>query len=102
MPCGACGGSSDREPCPMIRFLTGRLASMIVVLLVLAAAVFALQRLSKTDPVRASIGVRATDEQIAAKRHELGLDRALPIQFALYVKGLLGGDMGQSLRTRRP
>jgi peptide/nickel transport system permease protein len=86
----------------MIRFSLGRLSSMLIVLLVLAAAVFTLQRLSKTDPVRASIGLRASKEQVAQIRHELGLDRSVFVQYVLYVKGLLHGDMGRSLRTKRP
>jgi peptide/nickel transport system permease protein len=86
----------------MASFLLKRLGSMIVILLVLSAVVFVLQRLTPTDPVHAMLGANASKAQIAAERHKRGYDRPLPVQYVRYVGGLLRGDMQDSLRTRRP
>lgn len=86
----------------MAGFLAKRLASMVLILVVLAGAVFVLQRLTPTDPVHAMLGANAKPEQIAAEKHKRGYDRPLPVQFVRYVGGLLHGDMQDSLRTRRP
>jgi peptide/nickel transport system permease protein len=39
---------------------------------------------------------------VARERHRLGLDQPLPAQYLAYVEGALHGDLGESLRTRRP
>src|SRR5256712_13281346 len=54
------------------------------------------------DPVAAALGDHATDQQIAAFRAEYQLDRPLPEQYLTYVVGLVHGDLGRSIRTRRP
>ena len=86
----------------MVAFILKRLASMVVILLVLAGVVFALQRVTPTDPVHAMLGANASKATIAAERHKLGYDQPLVSQYIDYVRGLLHGDMKMSLRTRRP
>lgn len=86
----------------MWRFTVRRLGSALVVLLLLSLVMFGLQHTSKADPVRAKLGIGATPATIAAKRHELGLDRPLPVQYADYVKNALTGNFGESIRTNRP
>ena len=86
----------------MTGFLARRLASMVLILLVLAGVVFTLQHLTPTDPVHAMLGANASKEQIAAQNHKLGYDKPLPQQYVSYVGDLLHGDMQMSLRTRRP
>jgi peptide/nickel transport system permease protein len=79
-----------------------RLGAMVVILLVLSASIFLLQKLSRTDPVHAYLGANASKEAIAAESKKLGYDRPLIAQYTHYVRGVLTGDLGQSLRTRRP
>lgn len=86
----------------MIRVVAKRILAMIVILLILSAVVFILQKLSKTDPVHAYLGANASKAAIARESHILGYDRPLLDQYLHYIKGLLTGDLGQSLRTRRP
>jgi len=43
-----------------------------------------------------------TPETVAAIERDLGLDRPLPEQYALYIGRVLQGDLGRSLRSRRP
>jgi peptide/nickel transport system permease protein len=86
----------------MIRFVLGRLSSMVVVLLVLAFIVLCLQRYTPADPVRVKIGANASKEVVARERARLGYDDPLPVQYVNYVKDLVRGDLQDSLRTRRP
>jgi len=86
----------------MLRFVLQRTASALLLLALLSLIVFVLQAIAPGDPVRASLGASASAEAVAAKRKELGLDDALPARYLRYSLGLLQGDLGQSLRTRRP
>lgn len=86
----------------MIKVIGKRLLAMVAILLVLSASVFILQKMSRTDPVHAYLGANASKQAIARESHILGYDRPLIDQYLHYVKGLLTGDLGQSLRTRRP
>jgi peptide/nickel transport system permease protein len=86
----------------MLSFTLRRVASMIGVILVLIAAVFVLQQLSPTDPVRAKLGPNATNAIVAAERKRLGYDDALPVQYVRYVGDALSGNLQVSLRTGQP
>jgi peptide/nickel transport system permease protein len=86
----------------MIWVIVRRLAAMVVILLVLSASIFFLQKLSRTDPVHAYLGANASKEAIARESKILGYDRPLAVQYAHYVRGAVTGDLGVSLRTRRP
>jgi peptide/nickel transport system permease protein len=79
-----------------------RLAAMVVIILVLTAVMFLLQKVSPLDPVRAMVGQNASVAAVAAQRHALGLDQPLPTQYWHSLVGLVHGDLGMSYRTRRP
>ncbi|WP_205318835.1 ABC transporter permease [Rhodococcus sp. AQ5-07] len=49
--------------------------------------------------VRQSLGETATDEQVAARVAQLGLDRSVVLQYLEWLKGLLSGDLGASFAT---
>jgi len=53
-------------------------------------------RLTPGDPAAILAGDAASSEQIAAIRASLGLDRSLPVQFAIWLGNLLQGELGQS------
>jgi peptide/nickel transport system permease protein len=86
----------------MLSFTLRRLGSMLVVILVLIAAVFVLQRLSPTDPVRAKLGPSATNAIVAAERKRLGYDDPLPVQYVRYVGDAVTGNLQVSLRSGQP
>lgn len=86
----------------MTSLVAKRLAAMVAVLLALAVAMFALQKVSPLDPVHAMLGPGASPQAVAAQRHQLGLDRPVPAQFLDYLGGIFRGDLGSSYRTRRP
>ncbi|MFI1584268.1 ABC transporter permease [Embleya sp. NPDC020630] len=82
----------------MITFLTRRLISAVALLLVVSALTFFLMDLLP-DPGRGILGVSATDEQLAAKREELGLDRPVVPRYLDWLWAALRGDLGTSWTT---
>ncbi|MHB8732427.1 MAG: ABC transporter permease [bacterium] len=86
----------------MLSYLTGRLAALLPVLLVVAVMVFMLIHVTPGDPARVLLGQDATTEQVAALRHDLGLDRPLPLQFALWIGRAVRGDLGLSFFLHLP
>jgi len=54
------------------------------------------------DPVTLALGPKATSQQRAAFREKMGMDKPLIIQYTIYLKQILHGDLGVSLRTKRP
>jgi peptide/nickel transport system permease protein len=75
---------------------------MVVILIALAAVIFYLQKISPLDPVHAQLGGQASAGAVAARRHQLGLDKPVTAQFWQYLTNLVHGDLGTSFRTRRP
>lgn len=73
---------------------------MAFVLAGIVVVTFLMVRIIPSDPARLYLGSgHVSADQVANARHELGLDRSLPWQFYDYVKSLLAGDWGDSLRT---
>jgi len=85
----------------MLTFLARRLVLLVVVLVGLSALTFTLSHLVPTDPARAALGFDASPDMVSQYRREMGLDRALPTQYARYVGNLLAGNLGVSIMTRR-
>jgi ABC-type dipeptide/oligopeptide/nickel transport system permease component len=54
------------------------------------------------DPAVLMLGPTATPEAIASLRAKMGLDQPIPVQFVIYVKALVHGDLGTSWQTTRP
>jgi peptide/nickel transport system permease protein len=86
----------------LTRFVVQRVASVIVVVLVLALVMFVLQRVTPVDPVRAKLGSNASKAAVAAERKRLGYDQPLLVQYVDYLGDLAHGNLQESLRTRRP
>ncbi|RIK35355.1 MAG: peptide ABC transporter permease [Chloroflexi bacterium] len=86
----------------MLRFVVRRIAGLILVMAGVSIITFVLAHLVPVDPAAAALGQNARDEQIAAYRQQLGLDRPVAEQYLTYVGRLLRGDLGTSIRTRRP
>jgi peptide/nickel transport system permease protein len=76
--------------------------SVATTLLGLLLVTFVISRLLPADPVLAIVGDHASETTIAAAREKLGLDKPIPIQFAIYLADILRGDFGQSVRTGKP
>jgi peptide/nickel transport system permease protein len=77
------------------------LTSVPVTLFGLVLVTFLIGRAMPIDPVIAIAGDHAPPDVIARVRTELALDRPLPVQFAIYCRNLLEGDLGHSVMTSR-
>jgi len=86
----------------MLVFLVRRLLATIPVLVIVAVIVFLGTRLAPGDPAAAIVGNSGTSEDIARVRIELGLDRPLPVQFGIWTKNLLNGELGRSYYMQQP
>lgn len=80
-----------------LRRLAARIGALLASLLIALTMAFALGRLSG-DPTATILGPLAPQEQRDALRHELGLDLPLLEQYWNYLKGIVTGDLGQSLQ----
>ncbi len=86
----------------MIRYISGRIAMMIPVLLGVILVTFTMMYLSPGEPARFVLGDMATEEDIAIFNEENGLNDPFIVQFASYVKNALTGDFGISYTTKQP
>ncbi|MCC6501358.1 MAG: ABC transporter permease [Anaerolineales bacterium] len=86
----------------MTTYILRRIFLSIPVLIGILFATFALARLIPSDPCRAMLGEKATDEVCDQflKRH--GLDKPIPVQFVVYMGEILKGDFGRSFRFSLP
>lgn len=90
----------------MTGYVARRLASWVPVLLLSSVLVFAMMRILPGDPIDVMFpaGTQAllTSEARAELNRELGLDRSLPRQYVAWLRTLGSGELGTSLRYRRP
>lgn len=88
----------------MVQFILRRVLLMIPVLLGVSLVTFIIIRSIPGDPVQVLLGAdrRTTPEQIEAIRHAYGLDQSLPMQYIKWLGHVITGDLGNSLRTKRP
>jgi ABC-type dipeptide/oligopeptide/nickel transport system permease component len=73
-----------------------------IVLLNVSIVIFVLVRIVPGDPARLMLGMEASDDAVRAARTQFGFDRPLYIQYVQFVGGVVRGDLGQSVRFRRP
>jgi peptide/nickel transport system permease protein len=78
-----------------------RLLAAIPILLIVSALLFCVLRLLPVDPAAMSLPPNATTEEIAAQRRDMGLDKPLPQQYLIWLRGALRGDFGRSIALRR-
>ena len=86
----------------MIRFTFRRLLVSIPVLFGVVAIVFVLARIVPGDPCVAALGERASPSACFQFRERFGLNEPIPVQFALYLRDVLTGNFGESVRTGQP
>lgn len=86
----------------MIRYVFGRLTSLIISLIIASIVIFAVIEVIPGDPAAFMLGVNARPDTIAALRAEMGLDQPLITRYLDWVFGLLRGDFGQSWTYKTP
>ncbi|HLZ27845.1 MAG TPA: ABC transporter permease [Chloroflexota bacterium] len=86
----------------MTQYILRRLLQLPIILFGVSVLVFLVLHLVPGNPALAIAGADAPPETVAAIERELGLDRPLPEQYVLYIGRVVQGDLGRSLRSRRP
>jgi len=86
----------------MLRIIANRALVAIPTLILVSMMIFGLQKMLPGDPVLAMAGEDQNPQVIATLRLKYHLDEPVPVQYALWVRDILHGDLGASLRTDVP
>jgi peptide/nickel transport system permease protein len=86
----------------MLRFVVRRLLLLVPILVGLSILVFLWIRALPASPAVSLLGERATPETIRQIERQYGLDKPVYIQYLRYVENVAKGDLGTTIRTRRP
>lgn len=88
----------------MLKFILQRVLLLFPVLLGVSLVTFIIVRSIPGDPVEVLLGAdrRTTEEQRAAIARSYGLDQPMPVQYVKWLGHVVTGDLGKSLRTKRP
>jgi peptide/nickel transport system permease protein len=80
----------------MTKYLVRRVSQSVAVLFIVTVVVFSILHFLPGSPARAMLGIRATPGAIAAFNNANGYNRALPVQYLLYIDRLVHGNLGFS------
>ena len=86
----------------MLTFLGKRILQLIPTLFFVSVIIFSLQQLLPGDPATIMAGEERDPAVIAQIRQQYRLDQPIPIQYVYWVKGVLTGDLGESMRIKQP
>ncbi|MEO8849253.1 MAG: ABC transporter permease [Casimicrobiaceae bacterium] len=86
----------------MLTFVVRRVAQIVPTLFFVSILIFGLQQLLPGDPAMILAGEDRDPTVIAHLRETLNLDKPLPVRYAYWVRGVLHGDLGESIRTQQP
>ncbi|MGI9501891.1 MAG: ABC transporter permease [Geminicoccaceae bacterium] len=86
----------------IVRRLFWRLASSLIVLIGVSMLIFFIARIIPGDPARIALGPRATEAQVEQMRDALNLNEPIVVQYGLFMRDLMHGDLGISLYSKRP
>ena len=84
----------------MLAFLTQRLLQIIPTLILVSMLIFGLQQLLPGDPALIMAGEERDPQVLAEIRHQYRLDQPIPVQYFYWVKGVLSGNLGESMRLK--
>ncbi|MFN8488064.1 MAG: ABC transporter permease [Caldilineaceae bacterium] len=90
----------------MGRYIIRRLGEAIPTLFIVSLVVFSLIRMAPGDPAELRMGREAARPEnkpkLEALRHEMGLDRPIPLQYLLWLRDTITGNFGVSIKTSQP
>src|SRR5207244_303583 len=86
----------------MLTFLLKRLAQLLPTLFFVSVIIFSLQQLLPGDPALVMAGEERDPEVLEQIRKQYRLDQPLHIQYVYWIKGVLTGDLGESMRIKQP
>jgi peptide/nickel transport system permease protein len=85
----------------VLKLIGQRLLAAVPILLVVSALLFGVLRVLPVDPAAMSLPPTATLADIEAKRREMGLDQPLSLQYLIWLKQAVQGELGRSIHYRR-
>jgi peptide/nickel transport system permease protein len=85
-----------------LKYILKRFLLLTPVLIGVSILTFSISHLVPGNPAAVALGPHATKDSIEALQNKWGLNKPIHIQYLIYVKGLLKGDLGTSLQTNRP
>src|SRR6201992_1157710 len=97
-----CATHRARETTPMLTFLAKRLAQIVPTLFFVSILIFSLQHLLPGDPALVMAGEERDPAVIEKIRQQYRLDKPIPVQYFYWAKGVVSGELGQSLRINMP
>lgn len=86
----------------MGKYIVKRVIQAIPLLIIISILSFTLVKLAPGDPVQAYVTPKMSPEQVEIVRHNLGLDKPIYVQYFLWIRNVLKGDLGYSLANYRP
>jgi peptide/nickel transport system permease protein len=86
----------------LIAFLSQRLLQIIPTLIIVSMLIFGLQQLLPGDPALIMAGEERDPKVLAEIRQQYRLDQPIPVQYFYWVKGVLSGNLGESMRLKSP
>lgn len=92
---------SRRSP-PVLNVLGKRLVQLLPTLFFVSVIIFSLQQLLPGDPALVMAGEERDPAVIEQIRHQYRLDQPMPVQYLYWMKGVLTGDLGESMRLKEP
>ena len=89
---------------PLYQYILRRLVLIVPLIFGISLIAFAISHAVPSDPVAANLGQKAMSDPriVAAFEAEWGLDKPVTEQYVIYVRNLLRGDLGRSIKSRRP
>lgn len=85
----------------MPAYIIRRILILVPTLFGVSLIVFTMLHLTPGDPAELLLGERATEEALHAVREHLGLNEPLYVQYGMFLKRLMKGDLGETIRTRQ-
>src|SRR5262245_39871968 len=85
-----------------LNYVAVRLLQIVPTFFLIMVVMFVLVRLLPGDPISAILGERATDEAVNRLNADLGLDKPIPVQFAIFIERFFEGDLGDSIVLKAP
>ncbi len=86
----------------MLNFLARRIAQIVPTLFFVSVLIFSLQQLLPGDPALVMAGEERDPAVIEQIRQQYKLDQPIPVQYVYWLKGVLTGNFGESLRNKMP
>jgi peptide/nickel transport system permease protein len=85
-----------------LAYIAKRLFHLSLIMFGVSVLVFLMLRMIPGDPARLLLGEFASPEELVRLRGQMGLDQSYPVQYGIYLKNILQGDLGNSLRNGAP